>query len=54
MPPLKIPQDVLRQINVVKTKGNLGVIRNDGKISWPKALSYVLTPINSASREVQR
>jgi hypothetical protein len=33
-----LPQDLLEHINVTRNGGNLGVLKNDGRLAWPAAL----------------
>jgi len=40
--PLPMSEDLLQKINVTKSFGNPGILRNDGKIAWPGALLDLL------------
>jgi hypothetical protein len=40
--PISLSEDVLKHLNVTTKNGNLGVLRNDGRISWPPALIELL------------
>jgi hypothetical protein len=39
-PPVRLDEDILKRINVSagKTPGNVGLLKNEGKLSWPLAL----------------
>ena len=44
MPTVTLPDETLKELNVIKNGGNLAVIRNDGNITWPTALGgYLLS-----------
>jgi hypothetical protein len=36
--PINLPESVLRRLNVTKSFGNLGLLREDGRFRWPLAL----------------
>jgi hypothetical protein len=39
-PEIELSKDALKQINIVdaKGKGNIGLLRNDGQLTWPPGL----------------
>jgi hypothetical protein len=39
LPELKLPEDVLRQINVSATGASMAALRNGGELNWPLALA---------------
>jgi hypothetical protein len=53
-PDIDLSKDILKQINVVgaKGKGNIGLLRNDGQLTWPLGLRD-LEPVDE-SREIRR
>jgi hypothetical protein len=36
---LPLDEEAIKQINVTKGNGNIGLLKNDGKLAWPTALS---------------
>lgn len=40
--PIHLPESVLRRLNVTKTFGNLGLLRDDGGFKWPLALQELV------------
>ena len=36
-----LSEDVLKHVNVTKGQGNIGLIKNDGRLTWPVALSGI-------------
>jgi len=51
MDPIPLSEDVLRRLNVTAGSGNMGLLRENGKLAWPTALQEVLTPEQRASFE---
>jgi hypothetical protein len=48
---IALTEDVLKRINVARTNGNLGLLRNEGNFSWPLALQDLLT--ETERKEIQ-
>src|SRR5262249_52426921 len=40
--PIPISEEVLKQLNVTKSAGSIGLLRDDGKFTWPVALQEML------------
>jgi hypothetical protein len=41
---VNVPEEMLKHVNVAKKFGNLGLLRDEGRFSWPHALADILTP----------
>lgn len=50
---ITLAPDVLKQLNVTKQGSGVGVLRNDGKITWPVALADVLSPEQRKTMSLQ-
>jgi hypothetical protein len=50
---ITLSEDILSQLNVSASHVGLGVLRNDGRISWPLSVQEVLTPEQMKTLEVQ-
>jgi hypothetical protein len=50
---ITLSEDILMQLNVSASHVGLGVLRNDGRISWPLSVQEVLTPEQMKTLEVQ-
>ncbi|MFO0863326.1 MAG: hypothetical protein U0744_01465 [Gemmataceae bacterium] len=43
MDPIPLSEDILRRLNVTAGLGNMGLLRDDGKVAWPAALQDMMT-----------
>jgi hypothetical protein len=50
--PINLPENVVRRLNVTKTFGNLGLLRDDGRFKWPVALQDLVTADKQKDIEV--
>lgn len=50
---ITLSEDILMQLNVSASHVGLGVLRNDGRITWPLSVQEVLTPEQMKTLEVQ-
>ncbi len=50
---ITLSEDVLMQLNVSASNVGLGVLRNDGRVSWPLSVQEVLTAEQMKTLEVQ-
>jgi len=51
---LPVDEEVLRHLNITKSGlGNLGLLRNEGRFTWPKALRDLARPADQKEMEVQ-
>jgi len=49
-----VDEEVLRHLNITRSGlGNLGLLRNEGRFSWPKALRELADPAAQKEMEVQ-
>lgn len=53
MEPIQLSEDILRQINVTQSFGNLGLLRNDGRFTWPPALQEIVAAGEQKEIEIQ-
>ncbi len=53
MDKIELSEDQLRRINVTGATFSLGVLRNEGKFSWPSGLEDLLTPEQKKEIEVR-
>lgn len=53
MEPISISEDVLKQLNIIKSVGNLGILRDNGKFTWPLALQELLSSEQQKAVEAQ-
>lgn len=51
MDPIPLSEDILRRLNVTSANGNLGLLRDNGKVVWPAALQDLLS--NEQRRTVE-
>lgn len=48
-----LPEDVVKRINVTKGRGNLGILRNEGRLAWPAALEDLLSETERKEMQLQ-
>jgi hypothetical protein len=52
--PMPLDEEVLKHLNVTKSGvGNLGLLRNDGRFTWPRALRELAAPAEQKETEAQ-
>jgi len=51
--PIPMSADVLRRLNVSGNTGNMGLLRNEGRFTWPQAIRDILPEDERKSVEVQ-